>query len=320
MKNKATPVEVLIFTYNQEKYIEAAIKSVLAQVTTFEFKIRLHDDHSSDDTVLIAKEILQKSGLEHEIFVQKSNQYQVGMNFFAEAIMNTDCEFLALLDGDDLWVDSSKLQTQFDVMIQNQLVSICHHPFGFLRGDKPVFQDWRPAHLRRQIVSGHHLAEQNFIGASTVMLRTSQLPQRIPFGFNNLKIGDYPLWALISKNSYIYEVDSFMSLYREHETNIFAGLDIEEKRFRDAQARAFIATQVDQEQQRLWIDGLVKAIRSHLDVDLLEQKIEELNQELADSKITAQILTSEINALLGSTSWKVTSWLRKLSQLLKWNS
>lgn len=314
------PVEVLIFTFNQQDYVKDAIQSVVSQVTNFEFNIRVHDDHSTDKTVFLAQELLESSGIPFEIVVQSSNQYQKGMNFFAEAILNSDAQFLALLDGDDLWTDSSKLQTQFEVLTQNPDVSICHHPFGFLRGEEYVFEDWRPTHLRREKVPGEMLAEQNFIGASTVMLRNSCMPRTIPSGFNNLKIGDYPLWALISDNSYIYELDSFMSLYREHDSNVFAGLETNEKIYRDLQARAFIATQVTKDHQRRWIDELIAAVGSQLGINALESQIQDLNSKLALSEQTAEYLSTEITELRQSTSWKITSFLRTFSRFINRNT
>lgn len=319
MKDAIVPVEVLIFTFNQQDYVAEAIQSVINQITNFDFKIRVHDDHSSDDTVIIARKQLEKSNIPFEIVVQSTNQYQKGMNFFAEAIMESNSEYLALLDGDDLWTDNFKLQKQFDVMNEHSQVSICHHPFGFLRGGQSVLEDWRHSHLQREIVSGEMLGEQNFIGASTVMLRTSCLPSTIPQGYNSLKIGDYPLWALISEGKFIYEINSFMSLYREHETNVFAGLAQAEKYHREFLARAFVAVHVSRSHQKYWIDGLVEAVGSHLGIHSLKTQIQDLTSQLAVSEQNEQLIAEEINALRQSTSWKVTSFLRTLSRITSRN-
>ncbi len=55
MDNDARPlVSVLMTSYNREKYIAEAIRSVLASTYTH-FELIIVDDHSKDSTVMIAR-------------------------------------------------------------------------------------------------------------------------------------------------------------------------------------------------------------------------------------------------------------------------
>lgn len=56
MEEKKAKVSVLITFYNQEKYVDDAIKSVMDQKTDFPFLIIAGDDGSSDGTVSKIKE------------------------------------------------------------------------------------------------------------------------------------------------------------------------------------------------------------------------------------------------------------------------
>lgn len=54
-KEKSPKVSVLMLTYNQQEFIEQAIRSVLNQRVDFDYEIVIADDCSSDDTGLICR-------------------------------------------------------------------------------------------------------------------------------------------------------------------------------------------------------------------------------------------------------------------------
>ena len=61
-----TKVTICITTYNLEKYISKALDSVLMQKTTFDYKIIVADDCSTDGTI----EILKKYAKEYPSIVE----------------------------------------------------------------------------------------------------------------------------------------------------------------------------------------------------------------------------------------------------------
>ena len=50
-------LSVIFITYNHGKYVEKALRSVLAQETDFPFEVVIGEDCSTDDTAKILKEI-----------------------------------------------------------------------------------------------------------------------------------------------------------------------------------------------------------------------------------------------------------------------
>ena len=68
-------VSVICNTFNQEKYIEKAIKSFLMQKTDFTFEVVLHDDASTDGT----RDIIKKYEKEYPDIIkpiyETENQY-----------------------------------------------------------------------------------------------------------------------------------------------------------------------------------------------------------------------------------------------------
>src|SRR6476646_9455354 len=105
-------LSVLICAYNQEPYIEQAVRSALAQRANFDFEIVIGEDHSRDAT----PDILRRLAEEHPNRIRLTiNDKNLGMHGNYRATYDR-CRgaYIALLEGDDYWIDPLKLQKQVD--------------------------------------------------------------------------------------------------------------------------------------------------------------------------------------------------------------
>lgn len=106
-------------TYNHEQFITQAIESCLSQKADFNFEIVIGDDFSNDETLKICKEYERNyPKIVRVLKREKGGNYHVNRlklgrlyNFF-DIVRNCDGKYIALLDGDDYWIDSSKIQSQ----------------------------------------------------------------------------------------------------------------------------------------------------------------------------------------------------------------
>ena len=115
-------IGVCIVTYNQEQYIAQAIESVLMQEPCgHEVVIYVGNDCSTDRTGEICDEYANRLKNEDwrlknfriKVIHNKKNLGLVGNTMNLLDIMRKDgCDFIAMLDGDDYWSDSKKLQKQ----------------------------------------------------------------------------------------------------------------------------------------------------------------------------------------------------------------
>lgn len=115
-------ISVIVLTYNQEKSIEDAIKSVLAQQTESQFEIIIGDDCSTDSTDKICRKYatLYPDKIR---YVRRPRNLGVVQNYF-ECFSIAKGKYIADCSGDDCWIDPLKLQRQFDVMENNPDVSL----------------------------------------------------------------------------------------------------------------------------------------------------------------------------------------------------
>jgi len=121
-------VSICCITYNQEKYIKDAIEGFLMQKTEFPFEIIIHDDASTDITADIIREYEKKYPEKITAIYQTENQYSKGVLPIVMPLKASRGKYIAFCEGDDYWIDSSKLQKQITEMEKNPECHISFHP------------------------------------------------------------------------------------------------------------------------------------------------------------------------------------------------
>ena len=116
-------VSVLMTTYNTEKYIGEAIRSLVSQDLPFEWELLIGDDGSTDKTVDIVKDWINKYPREIKVFVHSRDEKgKVGSRAArnrAFLLERATGEYIHFLDGDDCFLGDDTVKTQ---------VSILHDP------------------------------------------------------------------------------------------------------------------------------------------------------------------------------------------------
>jgi glycosyltransferase involved in cell wall biosynthesis/uncharacterized protein (DUF1330 family) len=122
MLNQTSLVSIIIIFFNEERFIEEAIESVLSQ-TYSDWELLLVDDGSHDKSTVIAKSYVKKypdkvKYLEHE------NHQNLGMSCSRNlGIQSAKGNYVCFLDADDIWMPQ-KLAEQVTLMHANPAVSL----------------------------------------------------------------------------------------------------------------------------------------------------------------------------------------------------
>ncbi len=115
--NKIT-VSIIMLTYNHEKYIAEAIKSVLAQNTIYRYELLIGDDNSSDNTREIICEYAQRyPEIIRPFFHQKNMGCTANLLYIYKQVSG---KYIAYIEGDDKWIFDTKLQQQIDFLEKNK--------------------------------------------------------------------------------------------------------------------------------------------------------------------------------------------------------
>ena len=144
-----TKVSVIVPVYQVEKYIGAAVESVLQQ-TYKEFELLIIDDGSPDKSIEICQQ-LTDSRIK---IIRQENRGLAGAR--NTGIRHAQGEYLAFLDSDDLWLPE-KLEKHIEHLEKSPAMGISFCPSAFIdevgqpRGtfSKPNLKDIEPSILLR---------------------------------------------------------------------------------------------------------------------------------------------------------------------------
>jgi len=214
-------VSVLVMTYNHEKYISQALDSVLMQQTSFDWEVLVSEDCSTDQTRQIVKEYAARHpGLLRLILSEKNLHSN---EVVARGIRAAAGQYLALLDGDDYWITSEKLQTQVDFMDRHPESTVCFHQ-ALVHDERAHRPDWNwtPTN-QKEISTLQDICMDNFIATSSTMFRRRAIEGPPEWYIAFFPITDWPLHILYAERGTIAYLPKTMSVYRHHEGGAYSG-------------------------------------------------------------------------------------------------
>lgn len=218
--NNAPLVSVCMITYNHEKYIRTAIEGVLMQKTIFDIELVIGEDCSTDDTRKICEEYKIKN-----LEIVRLLQLKVNLGMIPNFKRTLDIckgKYIAFCEGDDYWTDPYKLQKQVDFLEKNPEYGLIHTDSSTFNEEKKNIIKSINKKDKRIVKSGYifdDLMITNSIHTMTVIARTELVNKALESmrdKFYSFKMGDYPLWLEISKNSKIKYLDEITATYRLH--------------------------------------------------------------------------------------------------------
>src|SRR5436305_10628616 len=121
----STVVSVCVFSFNLQKYIAQTIESILDQETTFPYEIIIGDDCSTDGSREIALAYQRKYPQRIRLSFNATNMG--GTRNWISTISQARGKYIALIDGDDYFIDKLKLQKQYELLEKNARVNLCFH-------------------------------------------------------------------------------------------------------------------------------------------------------------------------------------------------
>lgn len=221
-------VSVIMISYNQEKYIRQAIESVFAQDVDFDIEIIIGDDASQDDTPNIIAELAEQDARLIPILREKN----LGMNRnFIDIVNRATGKYLAVLEGDDFWLDINKLKKQVELLENNPDCNICYTNSRIIDENDEFMKNfyhsneengWFQAPAER--LNFDRLIQGNFINTATVMYRRIE-DLEIPEWFYDLKLGDWPFSLFHAESGDLLFLNEITACYRQHSASNWSSKD-----------------------------------------------------------------------------------------------
>lgn len=221
-------LSILLTTYNQAKYIEEAIDSIINQKIDFNFEIIVADDKSTDNTLELIISKLSNTSIKYTILNAESN-LGISKNY-QRGFKSCKGEFIAILEGDDYWTDPYRIKKHVDfldnhtecMMSFNRFIIYEEHLNRFNYDNKFNVEE-----INYEYISSQDLASGNKkIGnLSSCVIRNSK---KINWDdrFFEVVIADLFLGIYLGNFGLIAKINNYMSVYRIHKNGLWSGNNI----------------------------------------------------------------------------------------------
>lgn len=211
-------LSVCMVTYNHEKYIKQAIESVLMQKTDFSYELVIGEDCSTDKTREIVIKYQNRYPNIIRVFLNKTN-LSAGPNFI-RTLKACKGEYIALLEGDDYWIDPLKLQKQIDFLDNDPEYSISSHNVYVTqdgRNDAPI--EWLGTKHKESSTLEDILKYGSGGATCSLVFRRKQIFP-LPKWYYSLPGGDWALQVLCTNKGKMHYFSEVMGVYqRGHPDN-----------------------------------------------------------------------------------------------------
>lgn len=220
-------VVIKCFTYNQENYIEDALKGFVRQKTNFPFCAIVVDDCSTDRT----GEIIKKYEEEYPDII-KGLYLPVNMYGNPQKLDYIrpweDCaQYIAMCEGDDYWIDDNKLQRQVD-FLDSQPDYMMHFHNAIVRYENHNMPDF----IMRNFVSGNfntvRLFEKWQLPLASIVFRKSLLDSteyKTLVSTQKFR-GGFLLFLAASKLGKVYGLSECLSVYRKNDSGVSNNMSV----------------------------------------------------------------------------------------------
>lgn len=235
-------ITTVIPTYNQEAYLDDAIASAVKQIGPFDHEILISSDGSTDRTDDIVRSWQRRHpGLIRDV----SPEANLGISGnFKRLFSKSTGDYVAVLEGDDIWTDSEKLAKQLHVA---RGIHDCAMVFSKILVRK--LPSGEESTLPRQDGLASTLTGQDFLNDPTMNLIANfscclfngplirSAPERLFEGrFNEIAVAFY-----LEQHGQICFVDEILSVYHQHAQGVWTGSTREQQLRSGIETREMVA-------------------------------------------------------------------------------
>lgn len=210
-----TTIDIILFCYKQEQYIEQALQSIYDQQVPKDCSVRIivADDCSPDNTLALIEKHAAESPFPI-IFLPKEPNMGISKNY-KRSFAATTADIVFILEGDDYWLPNhlsqhiAFLKKHRHHSMSCNLLHIYIEGEGFRNCSWPYYLPYISVNIHQQIANGNQL------GNLTACAFRSKLLKKIPNSFYDLNFADWELGMLMAQHGPIGILKESTSVYRE---------------------------------------------------------------------------------------------------------
>lgn len=216
---KSTNVDILLATYNGEKYLKSQLDSILSQ-TYKDFRLLISDDCSSDNTRKILEEYKEKDNRIILYFQEKNLGVIKNFEFLLQKV---ESKYYMFSDQDDIWkndkveksvkkIEETKSDLVYsDLEVVDENLNITYKSYWKLKGIYNKIKKYN---------NFDSLYLNNFVTGCTIISKKELIEKVLPLPTTSKYVlHDYWIALIISQNGKIDYIEEPLIKYRQHKNN-----------------------------------------------------------------------------------------------------
>ena len=228
-------VEVLLATYNGEKYISAQLDSLLTQ-SYANYRILVRDDGSKDNTVNIIRDY-QSRFPEQVRLIEDEKKCGSSVSNFMQLTQYATADYVMYCDQDDFWL-KNKISVTMKKMLEierkvGKETPVCvYTSYKVVDGElKPIPVNIKKNQIYRNNLEFNRLLVQNYVTGCLMMVNKSLYSMSGEYD-ERILMHDWWLSLIASSFGKIVHLDTETMLYRQHNNNVVGAVNVLSMQYR----------------------------------------------------------------------------------------
>lgn len=213
---KYVDLSIIVSVYNHEKYIGQALEGILKQKTKYSFEVLIGDDFSTDSTREILKQYENTYPGFFTVFYRDHNMFKEKVTNIDDLYRRSNGKYIIVLEGDDYWIDDSKIEQQVSFLEENsKYIAVAHNCIVVDENSQPTNEQY-PECKDAEYTLKHYASDILPGQTATIMYRNYYKYDLLDRSLIDLNLspGDRKKFFSVVSNGKIACVQKTMSAYR----------------------------------------------------------------------------------------------------------
>ena len=158
-------ISIIVISYNQESFISRCLNSIINQKFNGTIELIIGDDFSKDSTATIIKNLIVN--IPFQVHFEKRTINLGPTANLVDLIYRAEGKYVCILEGDDFWSSTNKLEFQYNFLELNSRFSACTHKYSIIDENEnilnetysgkgaPIEEIYTVKHFENYIYPGH---------------------------------------------------------------------------------------------------------------------------------------------------------------------
>ncbi|MEY8729271.1 glycosyltransferase [Francisella philomiragia] len=224
-------IDVVVTSYNHQRYISQALTSVINQEGFFALNILIADDCSPDSTKQIISNIIDTMDYNCKISILDRPHNMGMLKNLKNAFQSCSGNYIAICEGDDYWISNKKLQKQLSFILRNANLAMCFNRVLLdLDNDNSIIPHPCQSQLSLQRYNFDFLLGNPVTANFSCCMYKTEFVRKVPdIYYENKNNADWLFNLYMASYGDVGYLQDILSLYRVHSAGQWSSLSEKDK-------------------------------------------------------------------------------------------